>query len=94
MAMIHCCADMNSHINTSVAIKYIPKFNEYGILIQDGGTSFQEIYYCPWCGKKLPNSLRERWFEIVFDELGFDEADDPDVPGEMTTDEWWRKGKL
>ncbi len=27
--------------------------NEFGIIIQDGGTSSIRINYCPWCGKKL-----------------------------------------
>ena len=26
---------------------------EYGIIIHDGGTSFMEIQYCPWCGTEL-----------------------------------------
>ena len=29
------------------------KENEFGIIIHDGGTSFIEIKYCPWCGKKI-----------------------------------------
>ena len=29
--------------------------NEFGIIIHDGGTSFIEISYCPWCGINLNN---------------------------------------
>lgn len=29
------------------------KKKEFGIIIQDGGTSYIKIKYCPFCGKKL-----------------------------------------
>jgi hypothetical protein len=35
---------------------YIPRFDEYGIIIHDGGNSHSVIQFCPWCGKKLPQS--------------------------------------
>lgn len=25
----------------------------YGLFVHDGGSSFVEISYCPWCGSKL-----------------------------------------
>ncbi len=34
-------------------IFYSKKLGCYGIIIHDGGSSFSEIKYCPWCGKKL-----------------------------------------
>ena len=49
----------------------------------------QVISFCPWCGAKLPNSLRDKWFDIVFDDLGFDAPDSPGIPSEMHSDEWW-----
>jgi hypothetical protein len=56
----HCCNEMKKHIEAGeVAIRYVPKFQEYGILYLDGGTSFQDMKFCPWCGKKLPDSMRE-----------------------------------
>lgn len=27
--------------------------NRYGIIIHDGGSSYQSINYCPWCGRDL-----------------------------------------
>jgi len=37
----------------------------YGIIIHDGGGSFYEINFCPWCGKRTseypPMSL---WFYL------------------------------
>ena len=87
----HCCEEMEFHLKgDDVAIVYIPEFREYGIKILDGGTSFQEIYYCPWCGQKLPLSLRIEWFDKL-SILGL-EPEVPNVPSEMLTDAWWRNG--
>lgn len=85
----HCCAEMNRHlIEGEVAVRYIGKFREYGILILDGGSSLQEIRFCPWCMCGLPMSLRDEWFEQV-DALGL-EPDSPDLPERYKTDAWWR----
>lgn len=85
-----CCAEMQTHLTYGeVAIVYLPKFREFGILYFDGGTSKQCIYYCPWCGKKLPESVADEWFETIWN-LGL-EPDSPDVPKEFLTDEWWKQ---
>lgn len=39
---------------------YSSKFDEYRIIIHDGGDSFIEISFCPWCGVKLSMSKRVR----------------------------------
>jgi hypothetical protein len=39
-------------------IYYSSKFNEYGLIIHDGGSSFIVISFCPFCGTKLPDSKR------------------------------------
>lgn len=39
-------------------IIYSEKFVEYKIPVRDGGTSGIVMRYCPWCGKKLPESTR------------------------------------
>lgn len=84
-----CCESMQINIDGDTAIRYIPKFREYGIAICDGGSSFQVINYCPWCGKKLPKSLRNEWFDIVYDELKLDDMDDDNLPEDMKTSTWW-----
>jgi hypothetical protein len=71
----------------TMPIIYLPKFREYGIQILDGGSSFQEISHCPWCGCQLPLSLRDDWFNELED-LGFDE-DSSDIPSKYFSDEWW-----
>ncbi|MEV7728768.1 hypothetical protein AB0P15_29110 [Streptomyces sp. NPDC087917] len=47
-------------------IGFSAKFQEYGLIIHDGGTASITIDFCPWCGRRLPESQRNRWF----DELG------------------------
>jgi len=86
---IFCCNSLEEHVCSNVSIRYIPKFREFGIVIDDGGSAMQVISFCPWCGAKLPNSLRDKWFDIVFDDLGFDAPDSPGIPSEMHSDEWW-----
>lgn len=34
----------------------VKKDHGYGLPIQDGGGSYIEIRYCPWCARKLPKS--------------------------------------
>jgi hypothetical protein len=89
----HCCQAMATHISSSeVPIKYVPHFREYGISVRDGGSSFQVLAYCPWCGRKLPRSLRDEWFARL-DELGLD-PEDQSIPRDMKSDRWWRKSKV
>ena len=85
----HCCEEMVFHLaGGEVAIIYTPKFREYGIKILDGGSSFQLIYYCPWCGCKLPSSMRMQWFDEL-DKLKL-EPGNPNIPANMLTDKWWK----
>lgn len=64
-----------------VLIKYIPKFDEYGIIYHDGGTAVSSINYCPWCGCKLPESKRDLWFQTL-EKMGFDDPADQEIPEE------------
>ncbi len=69
-------------------ITYGPRFDEYGLIVHDGGLSFVTIMFCPWCGKQLPCSKRDRWFEEL-EKLGFDDPWDQEIPAEFETDKWW-----
>jgi len=64
--MKFCCDELRDHCkNEELGIIFYPKFLEFGLLVQDGGSSFIEIYYCPWCGEKLPNSVRDLRFKMI-----------------------------
>jgi hypothetical protein len=83
----HCCEAMRQHlIKDELPISYVPKFREYGI-DYPGSSSFQTIQFCPWCGTRLPESLRDAWFEEL-DRLGLDP--DGQLPARLLTDSWWR----
>jgi hypothetical protein len=77
-----------SHALRENVIKYTPKFREFGIEIPDGGTSKLVLNYCPWCGEKLPHSLRDLWFDTIFD-MGLEPGDDS-LPDIYKTEEWWK----
>lgn len=85
---MHYCRIMREMLEEKSGIIYIAKFREYGIRIFDGGSSFREIHYCPWCGEKLPTSLREEWFARI-EQIGL-EPDSAHIPSELTTDDWWK----
>ena len=83
-----CCKEMETHVeNKDVAITYNSKFREYGIAYLDGGSSVQLIESCPWCGSKLPTSLRDKWFSEI-GKLGL-EPGDSKIPTEFNSDKWW-----
>jgi hypothetical protein len=71
-----------------VLINYIPKFDEYGIIIHDGGNSVISISYCPWCSTKLPDSMRDLWFDKL-EKLGFADPDEQGIPKEFNSDTWY-----
>jgi hypothetical protein len=57
-----CCTKMTyyltfdkktKNINPDAIIRFHKKTKDYGIPIHDGGSSFIEIEFCPWCGTKL-----------------------------------------
>lgn len=74
-----------------VLISYIDKFDEYGIIIHDGGTSSISIEHCPFCGVKLPESKRYMWFDEL-EAQGYDDPSEEDIPEQYKSDAWY-KGK-
>jgi hypothetical protein len=102
MTKKHCCETMTDKANyvckqhkdpfdcPDNLIFYSAKFDEYGIIIHDGGSSFIEISFCPWCGTKLPMSKRDLWFDTL-EELGYDDPFDQDIPEEFRSDKWYNK---
>jgi len=58
----------------------------------------ETLYYCPWCGKKLPNDLYDKWYEEIEKRFGVTDTLDKDqlkkVSPEFMSDEWWKKRVL
>lgn len=80
-----------------IPVQYYPISREYGIPLK-GSSAIQLLSYCPWCGKKLPKSLRDEYFDILEKEYGLDNYDIDDhperIPEEFKSDEWWKKRSL
>ena len=95
----HCCERMKIELARDCGpgvsrsscpdalIAYGAKFDEYGIVVHDGGASAVAIHYCPWCGQRLPASKRDHWFDEL-EALGVDPLRGP-IPAEYETDLWW-----
>ena len=94
----HCCDVMarqanlrcDSHADPfdcpDALIGFTARFQEYGLIIHDGGTSSVGIAFCPWCGQPLPASQRDRWFEEL-ESCGIDPWND-DIPDDFQDDRW------
>ncbi|GMV26550.1 MAG: hypothetical protein AMXMBFR58_25810 [Phycisphaerae bacterium] len=88
--MPHCCRKMSFVLGAGeYAVTYIPKYDEYGVLVRRSDDEFMQIRYCPWCGNSLPRSKRAQWFRIL--EREHLEPDSPEIPPKMRTDAWWRE---
>ena len=98
---LFCCKDMIGHLyvedqglilddgdKEDKVIWYISKYNEYGIPLYDQ-MSFIEIKCCPWCGRELPNSLRDKWFDEV-EKYGDIALLEESYPEKYKTWEWWK----
>ena len=77
------------------AIKYSRKVREYYLEAEKG----LMVWYCPWCGVKVPKNLRHEFFDTLEQEYNiettaFDYMDRTDIPEEFKTDEWWKKRGL
>lgn len=70
-----------------VLIAYVAKFDEFGIRVHDGGSSIVRIAFCPWCGTRLPESKRDRWFDEL-ERRGIDPYEH-EVPPEFRRDAWY-----
>ena len=108
----HCCDTMNArldpecHTDQLPLVEYCPDIRGYSFIIRyDDGKSYGvrlPLFYCPWCGKKLPKKLSHKMEEILereynitaknWDAPGWD--DEKDLPKEFLTDEWWKKRGL
>ncbi|WP_443053651.1 DUF6980 family protein [Streptomyces sp. NBC_00285] len=67
-------------------VGFDPRFQEYGLIIHDGGTASVGIDFCPWCGRRLPESQRDRWFDEL-ERRGIDPQEE-EIPAEFLDDRW------
>jgi len=94
-----CCEEINSHLFRSdkniseLHLDYYPVFREYSIdYKEEFGGGNQLINFCPWCGSKLPSTLREKFFTTLKKEYNIevgigDYKQRIDIPSEFKSDE-------
>ncbi|SCA91938.1 hypothetical protein LP2241_30127 [Pseudolactococcus piscium] len=95
---MHQCKEMNKVIfvnhqdfdNEAKMVEYDKKFDECGFPVRDGGGSKVTINYCPWCGKKLPESKLDDYMAIL-ETLDIYGIGDEKIPDELKRDDWWEK---
>ncbi len=97
-AVILCCTEMKGRLAFTCEqhadpfecpdnlVVYNEKFDEFGLIVHDGGPSYILIGFCPWCGTRLPESQRDRWFDEI-EAKGFTEDN---LPPEYRTGAWRR----
>jgi hypothetical protein len=94
-----CCRNMKYYVEEkNDLLDYDLSIRGYSLVLYTSKNgSRQTIWYCPWCGKKLPKSLEEKWGEILENEYGITDPmfdDKNKVPPDFWTDEWWKKRGL
>lgn len=93
----HMCKSMFDFMDyPSAMLAYLPWVREYGIRKFEAGkpvgeqdpASILPIRYCPWCGTRLPSSLRPKW-EAELAGRGLS-PNSPDIPEDLMSELWWR----
>ncbi len=85
-----CNHDHDKWACGDVLIHYNEVFDEYGLVIHDGGASYVGISFCPWCGQNLPTSKRDLWFDQL-EALGFSDPLEQDIPSDYKSGNWYTK---
>lgn len=79
--------ELFDHIDDgNFSIVYIPNKRHFGMTLR-GSEVIQQIFYCPWTGRKLPNSLWDTFFDEL-ESIGVDPMED-DIPEEYISEAWW-----
>ena len=95
----HCCQMMAFFTEDKrIGIRYNPKTRSYYIDLIDGPAK-QNISYCPFCSKKLPTCLREKYYVILNKKYNIEDLYDREkleklIPEEFKSDAWWKKRNL
>ena len=88
----NCCGQLKLLLeDKKTSIGYEDKFREYYIEMKQSN-SYQIINYCPWCGKKLPTSLRDEWFDILEEDYNIEDVikEENKIPKEFKSGFWWK----
>ncbi len=73
-----------------VPLAYDDRYREYSLPVV-GESAVQIISHCPFCGERLPASLRPHWFSEL-ERLGLEP--EGELPDAMRDGRWWRERGL
>ena len=96
----HFCYGMyKMHSDVRCTMVYIPWTREHGIrrlpvdrMMETQPIRMRKIDFCPFCGTKLPSSLKTEWQSRIA-EAGYD-PNDEDLPEDFLSDRWWKNAEL
>lgn len=95
---MYCCNTLKQNITDErIQIFYDKKFREYYIWGNKERTVWQILDFCPFCGNKFPNSLRNEWYDILEDEFKIEDpcnTESNKIPHSFLSDTWWKKRDL
>ncbi len=98
--MKHCCRIMEHWAVVEPGVlEYFPTTREYKFVLYDDPDyhTHKQIFYCPWCGMKLPESLAKEWENILKQDLGLHYISQDafrKLPEKYKTEQWWREKGL
>lgn len=72
--------------NRDDPVSFDEAINEYWINVPGYPNVRQQIYFCPWCGEKLPESHGDEWYSLL-EAKGIDPLVD-EIPKEFQSSEW------
>ena len=91
----YCCINMEGNVEEEpFSIAYEEYSREYFLIFYKSKCQkYRKIYYCGFCGKKLPKNLKKEWKFLLTKEFGIKDIvkEWGKIPEEFKTDKWWRK---
>ena len=70
-----------------IPLLYIPYLRTFGIRLIHT-EAYQQLYYCPWSGKKFPQSLEDIYFATL-EKIKVEPYEREKIPPQMQNEEWW-----
>lgn len=90
-----CCQKLETLVNNKKTdIKY-NSIKRFYYLAPPRDSAWQQLFYCPFCGKQFLADLTEIYDDLIKNKFGIDEFDyntkKENLPYEYQTDKWWQR---
>jgi len=82
-----CCSDMMEALKDNEhPLYYSGAYQEFGLQLSSK-FEYSVLAFCIWCGEKLPESRRDKWFDKL-EEQGIDPWEN-EIPIDFLSSAWW-----